>query len=74
MKRAYYVGAARIADKLNSGFPRGSHDNNVELWTASIASTNDYCTLTSNAQIGIYQDMNCLASDIESWVEQLNAA
>jgi len=44
MKRAYYVGAARIADKLNSGFPRGSHDDNVELISASVASTNGYRT------------------------------
>jgi hypothetical protein len=35
MKRAYYIGAARIADKLDSGFPRGSYDDSVELVTAS---------------------------------------
>jgi hypothetical protein len=33
MKRAVYVGAARIADKMNSGFPRGAYDDSVELLT-----------------------------------------
>jgi hypothetical protein len=42
MKRAYYIGAARIADKLDSGFPRGSYDDSVEHFTASVAITNGY--------------------------------
>src|SRR5436305_9032100 len=42
MRRAYYVGAARIADNLSGGFPRGAYDDNVELLTASISVTNGY--------------------------------
>jgi hypothetical protein len=71
MKRAYYVGAARIADTLNSGFPRGAYDDNVELITASVASTNGYLILTSTPQVTVYEGMNCEVSDLETWVEEL---
>jgi hypothetical protein len=74
MKRAYYIGAARIADNLNSGFPRGAYDDNVELLTASIASTNGYRILTSSAQVTIYEGMGCQASDHESWIDILSPA
>lgn len=70
MKRAFYLGAARIADKLNSRFPRGAHDDNIELLTASIASTKGYRILTSTAQVEVYEGMDCEASDLASWVEQ----
>ena len=73
MKRAYYVGAARIADTLDSGFPRGAYDDNVELNTASIASTNGYRILTSSAQVTVYEEMGCEASDLETWVEGVQA-
>jgi hypothetical protein len=74
MKRVYYVGAARIADKLNSGFPRGPYDDNVELHTASVASTNGYRILTSTVQVTVYEGMACDASDLETWVDELEAA
>jgi hypothetical protein len=70
MKHAFHVGAARIADKLNSGFPRGAHDENVELFTASIAFTMKCGILTSPAQVKVYEDMNCKASDLASWVDE----
>jgi hypothetical protein len=72
MKHAYYVGAARIADGLNSGFPRGAYDDSVELLTASIASTNGYRILTSSAQVSVYQAMGCEASDHETWIDSLS--
>ena len=50
-KRSTYVGAACIAEKLNSGFPRGAYDNHTELYTASIASTNGYRVVTSSDQV-----------------------
>jgi len=72
IKRAYYIGAARIADKLNSGFPRGSYDDNVELITASVASTNGYRILTSIAPVSIYKQMKCEASDLETWIDEFS--
>lgn len=72
MKKAYHVGAASIADKLDSGFPRGIHDTNVELFTAAIASSNGYRVLTSSAQVAVYERMECEASDLESWVDEIS--
>ena len=74
LKRAYYVGAARIADNLNTGFPRGAYDDNVELLTASIALTNGYRILTSSTQVSIYEEMGCQASDHETWIDSLSPA
>jgi hypothetical protein len=71
MRKSTYVGAARIADKLNSGFPRGAYDNHVELYTASIASNNNYRVLTSLDQVGQYAMMGCDVVDIETWVAEL---
>src|ERR1700676_2579936 len=70
MKRAFYIGAARIADNLNSGFPRGAHDDSVELFTAAIASAKGCRVLTSLAQVGVYVAMGCEASDLETWVAE----
>jgi hypothetical protein len=74
MKRAYYIGAARIADSLHAGFPRGAYDDNVELLTASIALTNGYLILTSSAQVNIYEKLGCEASDHETWIDSLSPA
>ena len=71
MKRAVYAGAARIAEKLNSGFPRGAYDNNTELYTASIASNSGCRVLTSTDQVGQYAEMHCAVIDIETWVQEL---
>jgi hypothetical protein len=70
MRRAFYIGAARIADNLNSGFPRGAYDDSVELFTASIACSKGRPILTSAAQATVYEMMGCEASDLESWVEE----
>jgi hypothetical protein len=74
MKRSIYVGAARIAEKLNSGFPRGAYDNNTELYTASIALNHGVRVLTSMDQKSQYSKMNCEAIDIETWVDELEHA
>ena len=71
MKRSTYVGAARIADKLNSGFPRGAYDGHVELYTASIASNNGCRVLTASDQVNQYAKMDCDVIDIETWVEEI---
>ena len=71
MKKSTYVGAARIADKLNSGFPRGAYDNHTELYTAAIALNNGYRVLTSSDQVSQYAGMNCEVVDVETWVGEL---
>lgn len=71
MKKAIYVGAARIADKLNSGFSRGAYDNHTELYTASIASNNGFCVLTASAQVREYNGMDCEVTDLVTWVEEI---
>lgn len=42
------VSAARTAEKLNLGFPRGAYDDHTELSTASIASSKGYRVITSS--------------------------
>jgi hypothetical protein len=71
MKRSTYIGAARLAERLNSGFPRGAYDGHIELYTASIASNNGYSVLTSSDQISQYAGIDCDAVDIETWVGNL---
>ena len=70
MKRAFYVGAASIADKLNSGFPRGAYDDNIELLCASIASTQSFRIPTSPEQMAEYDGMDCDVSDLATWVDE----
>ena len=50
MKRAYNVGAASIADKINSRFSQSPYDRHADLYSASICSIEDYTLLTSKAQ------------------------
>jgi hypothetical protein len=71
MNKAIYVGAARIADQLNSGFSRGAYDNHIELYTASIASNKGYRVLTASTQVQEYNDMDCEVTDLATWVEEL---
>jgi hypothetical protein len=71
LKKAFYVGAARIADKLNTGFPRGAYDDDVELLTASIASAKGYRILTSPAQVTVYEKMECEVFDLETYTETM---
>jgi hypothetical protein len=70
MVKSTYIGAARIAERLNSGFPRGAYDGHIEL-SASIASNNGYSVLTSSDQVSQYAGIDCDAVDIETWVENL---
>lgn len=69
MKRAYRVGAARIADKMNSGFSRGPYDSETDLYTAAIASIEGYKLLTSSSQVNEYDGMDCDVIDLISWAE-----
>jgi hypothetical protein len=71
LKRAYYVGAATITEKLNAGFSRGAYDSHTDLYTASIASIERYRVLTSSSQLKAYEAMDCEVSDLVVWAEQL---
>jgi hypothetical protein len=73
MKAAFRLGAARIADKLNSGFSRGTSDGNVELYVAAIAASYECPLITSADQAGEYGRMECVAIDFETWVKKLDA-
>jgi hypothetical protein len=73
MTKAVYVGAARIADKLNSGFPLGPYDNHSDLYTASIASNKGYRVLTASIQVKEYTEMECSPSDLATWVAEFDA-
>jgi hypothetical protein len=68
MKKAFYAGAARIAERLNSGFSRGRHDENVELYVGAIAFTSGCPIVTSALQAAVYSTMGCEASEISTWI------
>ncbi len=68
MNKAYFVGAASIAERLNSGFPRGPYDDNVEMLTASIADCHGCSILTSKDQVSVYAAMGSVVMDIEDLV------
>jgi hypothetical protein len=69
LTKAHTVGAAALADKLNSGFPPGPYDENTDLYTASIATKEGYQILTSPSQLKRYKNMNCKAQDVETWLD-----
>lgn len=61
--------AARITEQLNLGFSWGAYDNHIELFSASIALNKGYTVLTSNDNLGAYENMGCDAQDLETWIE-----
>jgi hypothetical protein len=67
MTQAYRVGAARNAEKLNSGFSRGAYDSNADLYAAAIASIEE-CTLIT-VQSSFYGAMDCEVSDLDGWAD-----
>ena len=70
MKKKYLAGAARIADKLNSGFSRGPYDNSTDLHAASIAEIKGIYLLTSSSQLQYYKNINCDALEVTEWVSK----
>jgi hypothetical protein len=71
MKQSITVGAARIAEKLNSGFSKGPYDNHTGLFTAAVATNNGYRVITAEYELKSYEDMGCDACDLETWVSEL---
>jgi hypothetical protein len=69
-KRAYNVGAASLAQKLNSGFSPGPYDANTDLFTASIASKEGLEILTGPSRLKRYIGMQCAVVDVDTWLDQ----
>jgi hypothetical protein len=70
MGKAVYTGAARIADKLNSGFARGPYDAHIELYTAAAATNKGLRIVTAAAQVREYDGMDCDVIDLETLIEE----
>lgn len=68
MGKAVYSGAARIADKLNSGFSRGPYDEHTELYTAAVATNKQLRIVTAAAQVTEYDGMDCDVIDLEGFI------
>lgn len=71
MKQSITVGAARIAERLNSGFSKGPFDNHTGLFTAAVATNNGYRVIAAEPDLNSYEDMGCDACDLETWVAEL---
>jgi len=70
MKQSYLIGAARIADKLNSGFPVSPYDEKTDFYAAAVCAIEGHTLLTVSAQLGEYQQMGCRkVVEIGVWVE-----
>lgn len=72
LKKSITVGAARVAEDLNSGFSRGAYDRYTELYTAAFARLNDCPIFTSPAQYSRYGQMKCSVIDIDDISNFLN--
>lgn len=69
MKRAYQVGAASIADEINSRFSLAPYDRQTDLYAASICSIEQYTLLTTANQVDDYNLMDCCeVSELSDWL------
>jgi hypothetical protein len=59
MKRDYRIGAAAIAERLNSGF--NPYDMKTDLYAASICTIEGHTLLTINSRLAAYKKMGCRA-------------
>lgn len=71
LSKAYNLGAARLADKLDSGFPAGPYDENTDLYTAAIATKEQYTVLSGPKQLKRYKTMKCNVIDVAAWLDQV---
>lgn len=71
LKRAYYAGAASIADKLGARFSSAltPYNSQSDLYTAAIAIKEGYSVLTTTAQLDGYIGKGCECIDLGSWAE-----
>jgi hypothetical protein len=72
MKKNYRIGAAAIADRLNSRFSLSPYDGKTDWYAASICAIEGYTLLTVGQQLNQYQRMGCCtAVEIASWTMNL---
>lgn len=70
LKKLYNVGAATIADKINSRFSRGPYDRHADLYAASICSIEGYTLLTTRSQLADYKKMDCCKiAELTTWAD-----
>lgn len=72
MKQSISVRAARIAEKLDTGFSKGPYDNHTGLFTAAVATNNSYRVITTESDLDTYQNMGCDACDLKTWIAELD--
>lgn len=69
---ALKVGAARMAEKLNSGFHRGAYDDGTELYAASMAHSCGCPIITKDVQFERYEELGCDVVDPTTWIAGLD--
>ena len=58
MKKAYLIGGAAIADKMNPGFPLSPYDELTDYYAASIAKIENRTLVTNgDSQVDLYKKM-----------------
>jgi hypothetical protein len=71
MQKNYRIGAAAIADKLNSGFSLSPYDEKTDWYAASICTIEGYTLLTIAQLMNQYQRMGCKIQEVSSLTESL---
>jgi hypothetical protein len=69
--RKYNVGAASIADRLNSRFSDGAYGRNADLFTGSAALVEGYTVVTVAGRTQVYERMECEVADLATWAAAL---
>lgn len=71
MKKAYHIGAAAVADKLNSSLSFSPYDSHADLCTAAICQIEDRTLLTSVDQAPHYAKLqSCKIQTLAEWLKQ----
>mgnify|MGYP003628131558 CR=1 FL=1 len=70
LKKSYHIGAAVIAEKMNSGFSHSPYDRNSDVYVASICSIEDFQLVTRKSRLPIYKEMGFdNVTDLDTWVD-----
>jgi hypothetical protein len=72
MQKKYYIGAAAIADGMNSRFSLSAYDLRTDWYAAAICSIEQYTLLTTSSQLSEYRRMGCCTVvEITVWAGDL---
>jgi hypothetical protein len=72
MQKKYYIGAAAIADGMNSRFSLSAYDLRTDWYAAAICSIEQYTLLTTSSQLNEYRRMGCcMVVEITVWAGDL---